>query len=59
MNPEENAHSREAAAPDAAVVAENIPIDSDLQSIIDCWPKLPDGIKAAMLAMVRVAGDAM
>ena len=56
-NPEENTHSREGAAPGAAVVAENTPIDLDLQSIVERWTKLPDAIKAAMLAMVRVADD--
>ncbi len=58
VNPEENAHSREGAAPGAAVVAENTPIDLDLQSIVERWTKLPDAIKAAMLAMVRAADDA-
>jgi hypothetical protein len=29
------------------------PIDPDLQSIVECWAKLPDAIKAAMLAMVQ------
>jgi hypothetical protein len=58
INPEENAHSRDGAAPGAAVVAENSPVDPDLQSIIERWTKLPDAVKAAMLAMVRVADDA-
>ena len=53
INPEENAHSREGAA----VVAENTPIDPDLQSIIERWSKLPEAIKAAMLAMVHSADN--
>ncbi|MBN2580954.1 MAG: hypothetical protein JXB10_18365 [Pirellulales bacterium] len=36
--------------------AENRPIDPDLGAIIDAWPKLPDPIKAGILAMVRAAG---
>ena len=58
VNPEENAHSPEGAAPGAAVGAENSPIDPDLQSIIERWTKLPDAIKAGMLAMVQ-ASDTM
>ena len=27
----------------------------DLQAIIDAWPKLPDAIKAGIVAMVRTA----
>jgi len=58
VNPEENAHSGDGAAPDAAVGAENSRIDPDLQSIIERWTKLPDAIKAGMLAMVQ-ASDTM
>ena len=57
-NPEENALSRDSAAPGAAVGAQNTSIDPDLQAIIERWPELPDTVKAGILAMVRTSGDA-
>jgi hypothetical protein len=57
-NPEENALSWDSAAPGAAVDAQNPPIDSDLQAIIEQWPELPDAVKAGILAMVRTPDDA-
>ena len=56
-NPEENAHSRDSAAPGAAVGMQNTPIDPDLEAIIQRWPELPDVVKAEILAMVRTSGD--
>ena len=57
-NPEENALSRDSAAPGAAVDAQNTSIDPDLQAIIERWPELPDAVKAGILAMVRTSGNA-
>ncbi|MBT6158040.1 MAG: hypothetical protein HOK71_09835 [Planctomycetaceae bacterium] len=54
-NPEDNAHSREGAAPGAAVGAEITPIDVDLAAVVDAWPKLPEAIRAGILAMIRAA----
>lgn len=31
-------------------------IDPDLAALIDAWPRLPEPIKAGILALVRVAG---
>jgi hypothetical protein len=30
--------------------------DADLQAIIEAWPKLPEAIRAGILAMIRAAG---
>ena len=57
-NPEENALSRDSAAPGAAVGAQNAPIDPGLQAIIERWPELPGAVKAGILAMIRAVGDA-
>jgi hypothetical protein len=51
-NPEENALLRERAAQGAAASAENGPIDSDLQMLIDAWPAMPESAKAIVLAVV-------
>ena len=39
-----------------ALGAQFEPIDPELQAIIDVWPKLPEAIKAGILAMVHTAG---
>ena len=54
--PEENAHSQCSAAPGAAVVAENSPIDADLARVIDAWPRLSDDERRAVLRIVEAAG---
>ena len=33
-------------------------IDPDLSVVIDAWPKLPEAIKAGILAMIRATRDA-
>jgi len=53
--PEENAHSENCAAAGAAVGSENTPIDPDLAAVVDAWPKLPEAIRAGILAMIRAA----
>ena len=55
-NPEENAHFENCAAAGAAVGSENGLIDAELQAIIQRWGKLPDAVKAGIVAMVRAAG---
>ena len=55
VNVEENIHSRDCAAPGAAVGAENGPIDPDLARVIEAWPKLPAAIRAGVLAMIDAA----
>jgi len=56
VNPEKYEHSENCAAPGAAVVARNDPIDPDLRAIIERWADLPDAVKAGIPAMVRAAG---
>ena len=53
--PEENAHSRDSAAPGAAVDPENGPVDPDLRFIAERWDELSEPVKAGILAMVRAA----
>ena len=36
---------------------ENQPLDADLRRLIDAWPKLPDAIRAGILAMVDAVTD--
>ena len=38
-----------------AVWPNSSPIDADLAAVVDAWPKLPEAIKAGILAMVRAA----
>ena len=47
------------AAECGAVVARNIPIEIDLQMIIDAWPKLNPSRRAGIVAMVRAASAVM
>ena len=56
-NAEEYADSASRAAPGAAVSAETVPLDPDLQLVIDAWPTLPEATKIGILAMVRAAGE--
>jgi hypothetical protein len=41
--------SAKSGAPDAP----NTPLDPDLAQIVDCWPTLPEHIKAAVMALVN------
>jgi hypothetical protein len=38
-----------------ALGAQNAPLAPDLAAVVDAWPKLPDAIKAGILAMVLAA----
>ena len=49
---EENAHSSERAAQGAALGADLLLVDSDLQAIVDAWPALPEAVRAGILAMI-------
>jgi hypothetical protein len=42
----------ECGAPDSP----KTPFDPELASVVDAWPKLPDAIKAGIVAMIRAAG---
>ena len=53
---ENSALSEMGAAESGAIVAENTPIDPDLQAIIERWPDLPAAVKASIAAMAA-AGD--
>ena len=53
QNPEENTHSRDCAAPGAAVEWPEGPIDPDLGDVIQRWPNLPEAVRTGILAIVR------
>jgi len=44
------------AAKSGAVDAREAPLDPDLTVVVEAWPKLPETVKAKMLAMVQAAG---
>ncbi len=54
-NPEDNALSREGAAQNAAVGAENPSIEADLARVIEAWPKLMADHRATVLAVIDAA----
>ena len=54
---ENSALSEMGAAESGAIVAENAPVDPDLQAIIERWPDLPEAMKADIVAMVKAAGE--
>jgi hypothetical protein len=54
--PEKHGRFPARAAPDAANET-GIPIDADLQAIIEAWGQLPDPVKAGIQAMVRAVRD--
>ena len=39
--------------PATGAVSADCHFDSDLQTVIDAWPNLPDHLRAAVLALVR------
>ena len=47
--------SETASAKSGAPKAENTPPDPDLAKIVQAWPELPEGIRSAVLAIVRNA----
>ena len=52
---ENDAHSRNRAAPGAADDPQYYQIDPDLRTIIEAWPNLPQAIKAAVGAILEAA----
>jgi len=42
-------------AESGALGAKKIPDDPDLAAVVEAWPKLPEAIKAGILAMVEAA----
>ena len=56
-NTEKNAHSRNRAAPGAAVGAENNSDVSDLAAVLELYTTLPDQVKASILALVKAATE--
>jgi len=54
-NSEKDVNSSEGAAPGAALSAGKVPIDPDLELVVERWSELPDPVKAGILAMVRAA----
>ena len=44
-------------AESGALGGEFDPVDPDLAAVIEAWPKLPEAVRAGILAMVRAAGS--
>jgi hypothetical protein len=55
LNAEGNGTSRTCAAHGAAVERDQSPIDPGLAAVIDAWAKLPEAMRAGIVAMVRAA----
>ena len=55
LNAEENGDSQDCAAHGAAVEHDKGPIAPDLAAVIDAWAKLPEAVRAGIVAMVRAA----
>ena len=51
--PEKNEDSGASAAPGAAVDAKTMHIDAELQTVIDCWPRLTDEVRSGIISIVR------
>jgi len=45
--------SIQGGAESGALGAREAAVDPSLAAVVEAWPKLPDGIKAGILAMVR------
>jgi hypothetical protein len=43
-------------AKSGALAGQAKPVDPDLASVIDTWPRLPKAIRAGIVAMIRAAG---
>lgn len=48
--------SPQGGAESGALTLGNLSIDPALAALIDAWPKLPEAIRAGILAMIRAAG---
>ncbi len=57
VNVEEYSNPDKRATAGAAVESAEVPIDPDLQLVIDAWQTLPEATKVGILAMVRLAGN--
>lgn len=55
-NAGETREAGQSGAECGALGAQNAPLDPDLAAVVDAWPKLPEAIKAGILAMVKAAG---
>jgi hypothetical protein len=53
---ENSTNPAEGGAKSGALAPENPAIDPTLAAVIDAWAKLPEAIRAGILAMVRAAG---
>ena len=50
-----NGVGKQSGAECGALGAPEAPIDPDLAAVVDAWPRLPEAIKAGILAMIRAA----
>ena len=57
VNAEEYSNPDKRAAPGAAVEPAEVPIDLDLQLVIEAWQTLPEATKVGILAMVRATTE--
>ena len=53
--PTNSSHSDQSGAESGALSAENHPTDPNLTLIISAWPRLPEPIKAGIIAMIQAA----
>jgi hypothetical protein len=51
-NPDENVDSKQSAAPRAAVVTGNSPLDPQLELLIERWPTLSKEIQQQIMLLV-------
>jgi len=56
IEPSRNSREKPQIATEAAQKAAHAPTDPDLAALIDAWPRLPEPIKAGILALVRATG---
>lgn len=52
-----NGGDDQSGAESGALDAQKVDFPPDLAAVVEAWPKLPEAIRAGILAMVQAAGD--
>ncbi len=55
QNGENSLGAGESGAECGALGAQNGTVDPELAAVVDAWPKLPEAVRLAILALVRTA----